>query len=162
MTRIRIPGRRLSQPVLISLAPLTNIALALSLEPRLPQLCPETCPQDELKVMNLPLTLWCITNWQKQPIEVESILDFWSVESVALSRKDDRIAPVLRRIFSWWVALFWHLETWLCSPRLDWVETQVESLWPPGKSRECVHFGHKNGGGYWLMDGKTWKNINNT
>ena len=46
-----IPGRRLSQPVLISLAPLTNIALALSLEPRLPQLCPETGPQDELKVM---------------------------------------------------------------------------------------------------------------
>lgn len=33
--------RRLSQPVLISLAPLTNIALALSLEPRLPQLCPD-------------------------------------------------------------------------------------------------------------------------
>ena len=28
-------------PVLLSLAPLTNVALALALEPRLPQLCPE-------------------------------------------------------------------------------------------------------------------------
>ena len=44
----------MSQPLLISLAPLTNIALALSLEPRLPQLCPETCPQDELDELNEP------------------------------------------------------------------------------------------------------------
>ena len=33
-------GRRHTRPLLISLAPLTNVALALNLEPKLPQLCP--------------------------------------------------------------------------------------------------------------------------
>ena len=38
-------GRRHTRPLLISLAPLTNVALALNLEPKLPQLCP--VPWDE-------------------------------------------------------------------------------------------------------------------
>lgn len=42
-------GRRHTRPLLISLAPLTNVALALNLEPKLPQLCP--VPWDEQEKM---------------------------------------------------------------------------------------------------------------
>ena len=43
LTKLGLQACRTSRtpPALVSLAPLTNIALALDLEPRLPQLCPD-------------------------------------------------------------------------------------------------------------------------
>lgn len=48
-------GRRHTRPLLISLAPLTNVALALNLEPKLPQLCPVPWDEQEKMTNMVPL-----------------------------------------------------------------------------------------------------------